>query len=309
MVKPGFYALAVLVLILAFASTCLVASGFKPYSTHEPPPDVYRCIRLAWVVERYGVNDSFGLRLLEQSVYYSGVNYSLATIYASKALSYYESLAPKAPSIYHRRIALYTLTGLSAAAAAYLLYRLVPRLYLTAWYRLFRNRKLRLGGGSRSLLWDPEVRAVLAAVVVVAVVFAIAYPLSKRRVEPFTAIGLLGPEKKIGGYPRSIVSGSTIKLYIYLYNHEGRVMLYRIDFQVLNQTYSNTTKPPPLPVAGRLYVILPSNATITIPFNATVPGVGRLRLTWWLYKYNATLGSYVYSGEWVHPWINSIPPS
>ncbi len=294
-------------LTLAFiASTCVVAFGFKPYSTIQPPREVCDCVRLAWFVERFGVNDSLGIKLMSLSVWYSNFNYTLAREYALKALSYYESLYRKAPSIHEHKLMLLAFKSTVAIIIAVLLWRLAPKAYLLVWYRLFSKRRLKLGGGSPSILWDPEVRAVLAAIVVVALVFSVAYPISKHHIEPFTAIGLLGPRGKIGGYPKSVVEGSNISLYIYLHNHEGRVMLYRIDYQVLNQTYTNATRPPPLKVYGRIYVLLADNQSVIIPVKAYVPGSGRLRLTWWLYKYNATVKTYQYSGEWVHLWVQSV---
>lgn len=82
---------------------------------------------------------------------------------------------------------------------------------------------------------DEKVKAVLLAIIMVALAFAIASKLSASKVEPFSAIGLLGPDpmtvfrdiksplsiakllglrKTIGGYPREVRVGGPVLLYL-----------------------------------------------------------------------------------------------
>ncbi|MEM1550585.1 MAG: hypothetical protein QXR13_01460, partial [Candidatus Bathyarchaeia archaeon] len=80
-----------------------------------------------------------------------------------------------------------------------------------------------------SWVFDDEVLAVVAAIVVVGFVFGFSqFILSGRVVEPFSALGLLGPNMKIGDYPREVVVGVPFKLYLYVHNFEGRSVYYRI---------------------------------------------------------------------------------
>ena len=80
-----------------------------------------------------------------------------------------------------------------------------------------------------SWIFDEEVLAVLTAIVIVVGVFAGVQALSTGRViEPFSELGLLGPSGKIGDYPREVVAGMPILLNIYVGNHEGRTMYYKL---------------------------------------------------------------------------------
>jgi len=65
-----------------------------------------------------------------------------------------------------------------------------------------------------SWILDEEVLAVIAALVLVSSVFAL--------VEPFSELGLLGPDGKIGDYPREVEAGAPFSLNVYVGNHEGK---------------------------------------------------------------------------------------
>ena len=58
-----------------------------------------------------------------------------------------------------------------------------------------------------SWVLDEEVLAVIVAIVIVASVFAVAQLINSGRVaEPFSELGILGPEMKIGDYPKEAIS-------------------------------------------------------------------------------------------------------
>ncbi|MEM1986571.1 MAG: DUF1616 domain-containing protein [Nitrososphaeria archaeon] len=86
-------------------------------------------------------------------------------------------------------------------------------------------------------IFDEEVLAVLAAIIIVASVFAVVQAINAGRVvEPFSELGLLGPYQKIGDYPREVVAGSQFLLHSYVGNHEGKTMFYRVLVKVGNRT-------------------------------------------------------------------------
>ena len=154
---------------------------------------------------------------------------------------------------------------------------------------------------------DEEVGAVILAIVVVASVFGIAeYINSNRVVEPFSAIGLLGPKMKIGDYPTTVVKGERFKLYIYVANHEGKAMYYRILVKLGNRsTFINSTMPAKALVIVKFERILLNNQTWIQPLELAINKTGidyRLIVEMWIY--NTTSHEFNYYGRWVHLWIN-----
>jgi uncharacterized membrane protein YeiH len=89
------------------------------------------------------------------------------------------------------------------AVAAAFLFRYRRRLVGWLWLKAWGGGLLRPGSGRpRTLLFDEEVLAVVAAVAVVGVALASAVLLGPAVREPFSAIGLLGPEGRIGATRR-----------------------------------------------------------------------------------------------------------
>jgi len=174
---------------------------------------------------------------------------------------------------------------------------LVGRLWLWVW----GGGRLRSGGGRpRTLLFDEEVLAVAAAVVVVGVALAAALVLRPAVAEPFSAIGLLGPEGKIGGYPSVVAPGASFKLHVYVYNHMGVPVWYVVYVKV-----SNSTAEPPLPERPVLTFqrLLLHNETWVEPFSVALNSTGRWRVVaeLWAVHPNGTLA---YAGRYVQLWVN-----
>jgi uncharacterized membrane protein len=158
-----------------------------------------------------------------------------------------------------------------------------------------------------SWILDEEVLAVLTAIIIVVGVFAGAQALSIGRVvEPFSELGLLGPSGKIGGYPREAVAGMPILLNVYVGNHEGRTMYYRILVKVGDKSSTiNSSIPLSAEPLTDIRVILGHNSSRIIPVNITLyePTVNaRLILEMWVYDEAA--GGFKYHGRWNQLWIN-----
>ena len=174
---------------------------------------------------------------------------------------------------------------------------LVGRVWLWVW----GGGRLRPGGGRpRTLLLDEEVLAVIAAVVVVGVALAAALVLRPAVAEPFSAIGLLGPEGKIGGYPSVVAPGASFKLHVYVYNHMGVPVWYVVYVKV-----SNSTAEPPLPERPVLTFqrLLLHNETWVEPFSVALNSTGRWRVVaeLWAVHPNGTLA---YTGRYVQLWVD-----
>ncbi len=224
---------------------------------------------------------------------------------ASEILDKAESLRPIAKFNHDLHIAL-TVLSIVAYATVLTLIILKRREIVGRFWLFFRGKAwIRSGDGRvRTLIYDEEVAAVILALVIVASIFAIAsYIRSGQVVEPFTAIGLLGPTGKIGGYPTKVFPGEEMKLHIYVFNYMGVPTWLIVKIYITNDTKSM----PPLPYKPimTLQWVLPHNASHIEPIIVRAPKrPGRYRLIGelWMYDpYNLTL---VYTGRFVQLWFN-----
>ena len=169
------------------------------------------------------------------------------------------------------------------------------------WLWVWGGGVLRPGGGrSRTLLFDEEVLAVVAAVAVVGVALTASLLLGPAVREPFSAIGLLGPERRIGGYPSEVAAGAPVSLHVYVYNHMGAPVWFVVYVKV-----SNSTGEPPLPERPvvTLQRLLLHNESWIAPFTVALNSTGRQRVVaelWAVYP-NGTLA---YTGRYVQLWVN-----
>ena len=161
-------------------------------------------------------------------------------------------------------------------------------------------------------LLDDEVFAVIMAVIVVASVFAAVQLVKPGNPEPFTAIGLLNENCKIGDYPRIVFLGENLTLCLYLDNHQSEPALFRVKYKIaLNTTDlpSNETPSPEKPVAEYEF-FLPSLSNTTDKIELYIPEnpgfIGReLILVLELYQLNPLNMTWIYTGRWVSLHVNA----
>ena len=156
---------------------------------------------------------------------------------------------------------------------------------------------------------DEEVFAVIMAIVVVASVVGIAQLIRSEVVEPFTAIGLLNSECRIGDYPKEVFEGEELRLCLYLYNHLGRPQLMMVKYKLgdKNVIPTNMTPSPEAPLKTFKF-LLNHGANTTLPVRVPIPLntelVGKeVALIFELWVYDKDLGEWVYSGRWVHLYV------
>ncbi len=261
---------------------------------------------------RQGVDVSEPVRLLNQALQAlrEGDNASALAI-----LSQFPAALRSAVERHEEEARRLTITAViavvAAAAVAYLAYRRIPALYyrFMAWYlSQYRIRRARERAKVlKSRLFSEEVAAVLAAVTVVASVFAVAQALRAGKVaEPFCALGTLGPRRKIGDYPKTVVVGDTVRLYAYVHNYLG----YPAYFRVLVKLGDNSSVRGPegfnATTVLTLEKILLHNESVTMPFSFKVEREGvRQRLILELWIYNTTNNSFTFTGRWNQIWFNA----
>lgn len=159
---------------------------------------------------------------------------------------------------------------------------------------------------------DDEVLAVIVAIFIVASVFAVVQAINAGRVvEPFSEIGLLGPDKKIGNYPKEVIAGRPTLLHVYIGNHEGRTMYYRILVKVGDKTSTiNSSVPLNAEPIMELRAVLLHNTSVMIPVNVTLhePRTNA-RLVFEMWIFNETSKAFTYYGRWTQLWINVTRPT
>ena len=83
--------------------------------------------------------------------------------------------------------------------------------------------------GVRGRMIDEDLKTVAVGLLLVIAGFTVFQAFfADRVVEPFSELGILGPNLKIGDYPRELVVGEEFDLYLYLGNHMGSTQLYRV---------------------------------------------------------------------------------
>ena len=155
---------------------------------------------------------------------------------------------------------------------------------------------------------DEEFKAVALVVIGLMMVVA-AYPIIMKYrgvVEPFSELGILGPNMRLGDYPKEIGVGQNLKLFIYLGNHEGGVNYYRVYAKLgdANSTVSDSIATD-APIIASWDIILPNGGNNTIPTNFSIPTAGpNQRIIFEQHIYDSESGNFVYHNRWTQLWMN-----
>ena len=192
-------------------------------------------------------------------------------------------------------------------AFAILGYLYIPRTFFKTWARLRGRNKVIIRkerSKKKSMIIDQEVWAVILAIILVGSIFAFtqAY-MSGKVIEPFSELGLLGKNKKIGDYPRNLVVGDNATFYVYVGNHMGQPMFYIVYVKLGD----NSTAIDPAPIKPILTFerILMNNETWLFKVNLPIKKAGlNQRIIVELWIYNTTINSIQYHHRWTQLWIN-----
>lgn len=162
------------------------------------------------------------------------------------------------------------------------------------------------------MLLDDEVFAVLTAIVIVASAVAIAMVVREGYVaEPFSAIGLLDENCRIGEYPRFVRENSTVNLCLFIYNHEGKPIYWKVVYKIgSNRTLPTNTTPSPEPVLREWRGLLNHGSNTTFKIEVGIPrlqvNVTRVTLIFELWSYDVEAKTWRYTGRWVHLHVNVV---
>ncbi len=163
------------------------------------------------------------------------------------------------------------------------------------------------------MILNEEVFAVILALTIVSSVFGIAMLLRPSTVEPFTAIGLLDENCKIGYYPKYVVPGQNLTLCLFVDNHLGKPMYWKIVYRIGNSsTIPTNTTPSPEPAIEEWRGVLPDkgNTTFKIRIPIAIPkdlaNAKRIALIFELWIYSPEQGRWIYSGRWTHLYVEVV---
>jgi uncharacterized membrane protein len=158
---------------------------------------------------------------------------------------------------------------------------------------------------------DEKIQAIIMAILfVLGVLTGGPIIIGDRVVEPFSELGILGPNMKLGDYPREISAGEDIDLYLYIGNHEGKLEYYRIDVKLGDQSINvSDTSPYPGQILKSYEEVLlnESNSTSPINFSVSETGINK-RIVFELYRYQLETERFNYEGNWVQLWVNVTEP-
>jgi uncharacterized membrane protein len=130
------------------------------------------------------------------------------------------------------------------------------------------------------------------------------WPLIPTNVSHYSEIGVLGPNRQLGGYPANVTTTQVVSLYGFIANHEGSVQFYQFLVKLGNQTtqVSNITSAS-APIIFSSSEFIDDNQSLTFPINLTLTHSGsNQRLIFELWDYNAT--QFTYTGLWNQIWVN-----
>lgn len=157
------------------------------------------------------------------------------------------------------------------------------------------------------MILDDEVLAVILALVVVGSVFGVAQIMRPRVTEPFTALGLLNEDLKIGDYPTKIVAGQNITLGIFVHNYMGYPVYYKVVFKIgSNTTLPTNSTESPMPPIKSWSGFLDHDQNATFLINIQVDEPGRKALIFELWTYDPETDAWVYTGRWNHLYVDVV---
>ena len=160
---------------------------------------------------------------------------------------------------------------------------------------------------------DEEVFSVIMAIIVISSILSAGTIIREGFYrDSFSAIGLLNKDCLLGDYPDKALVNGTIELCIFIYNHEGKPILYKVLYKVgFNNTIPSNTTPSIEPIIREFYSILNHNSNTTFKVNIqvnpprSIKDGETLALIFELWRLNPGNKQWEYTGRWVHLYIKA----
>jgi len=199
------------------------------------------------------------------------------------------------------------LLGLVIGGAASYFYG--PRLFWSLWLKMKKDYIVRIVEDEEpmengSLLVSGEVWAVIISVILLVTVFSASeIYYSTKVIEPFSELGILGPNMMIEDYPTNVTVGERIDLNIYVANNLGKLTYYVV--MVKQRDGDSSLDPAPGSADATYDLILLHKDERIFAFNMTIekPGLNQ-RLIFELWTYDIENDQLKYHDRFGWIWIN-----
>ncbi|MBT3284667.1 DUF1616 domain-containing protein [Candidatus Bathyarchaeota archaeon] len=154
---------------------------------------------------------------------------------------------------------------------------------------------------------DEALKTVIVGLLLVIAGFTVFQTFfADRLVEPFSELGILGPNMKIGDYPRELAVGEDFDLFLYMRNHMGSPQMYRVYVKLGDRGLNvSDTLAYPAPVVTSYQYSLGDKQNVTLPITLNVPEAGvNSRLVFEMHRFDVEVGEFVYHERWNQLWLN-----
>ena len=158
---------------------------------------------------------------------------------------------------------------------------------------------------------DDDLKVAAVGVIVLIAVFNVSgYYLANRNVEPFSELGILGPNQKIADYPSSVLTGQNFTLYLYVGNHEGQVTYYQVLVKLGNQSNASINASLPVQPIASYSMVLLDNQTYLEPITLSLNHNGtNVRLVFELWVFETNSSSFAFDNRVNQLYLNVTGPS
>jgi hypothetical protein len=249
----------------------------------------------------------------------AGTNPSEAQALLSEAKTLAENVTDQAPLIGEEGLrqgqTWMTITIASVIGAiitGVLIYVFGPDLLWRLWLRLRKDYIVKVTGVPKQekgfvITMDQVCAAILGVTLIIAVFVAAQFFLAGRTGETFSELGILGPQMRLGDYPKEVVAGDSVSLFVYIGNQKGRPVYYSVMIKIGDN--NTMVDPAPIEPSMKLERILLQSENWTSPINIrlTQAGLNR-RIIFELWTYNDTIDNFEYDQRWGQIWLNVTAP-
>ncbi|HJW98207.1 MAG TPA: DUF1616 domain-containing protein [Candidatus Bathyarchaeia archaeon] len=201
---------------------------------------------------------------------------------------------------------------IGAIITGVLIYVFGPDILWRLWLRLRKDYIVKVTGVPKQekgfvITMDQVCAAILGIILIIAVFMAAQFFLTGRTGETFSELGILGPQMRLGDYPKEVVAGDAVNLFVYIGNQMGGPVYYSVMIKIGDNNTS--VNPAPIETSMKLEKILQQNQNWTSPINIKLTQAGlNQRIIFELWTYNDTMGGFEYNQRWGQIWLNVTAP-
>ena len=317
-------------LIVILALFLILSHVTVPHAAAESVEDVRTAIDTAFKAfgEAYNAGGDVSnltetlneaLNLTAEAETIASTNPTEAQTLLSQAKTLAENVTSQAPHIKEeglRQGQTQTIITFASIAAAIivgiLIYMFGPNLLWRLWLNLRKNYTVKVTGTPKKekgliITMDQVCAAILGIILIISVFVATQYFLAGNTGETSSELGVLGPNMKLGDYPKEVVAGDAFNLYVYVGNHMGKPVYYNVMIKIGDN--NTNVNPAPIEPSMELERILLQNENWTSPVNIKLAQAGlNRRIIFELWTFNETTSNIDYSQIWGQIWLNVTAP-